>query len=94
MFKVFEAADYMGDQFSMKYGEAGQKPTINERSLHSGTNVYQEWFAVRTLNISTAIVSKDGRYYSVGSVTNRPLANEKLSEAKNRVGSNERKAAF
>lgn len=94
LFKVFEAVDYMGDQFSMKYGEPGQKPSVKESDLHSGTNVYQEWFAVRTLNVSTSIISKEGRFYSVGSVTNRPLANEKQQESKNHVGTAERKAAF
>lgn len=93
-FKVFEAADYMGEQFSLKYGEPGHKPSVTESSLRNGTNVYQEWFAVRTLDVSTAIISKDGRYYSVGSVTNRPLAKEKLQETKGRTATHERKAAF
>ncbi len=92
--KVFEAVDYMGDQFCMKYGEPGQKPAVTERDLRNGTNVYQEWFSIRTLNVSTAIVFKDGRLYSVGAVTNRTLANEKLQEAKAGSANRERKAAF
>lgn len=92
--KVFEAANYMGEQFNLKYGEAGRKPSLKDSELHRGTNLYQEWFSVRVLNVSTAIVSKDGRFYTIGSVVHRTLAKEQVAEQKSTHSDTAKKAAF
>ena len=39
-------------------------------------NLYQQWFSVKALDIYTAIVQKDGRYFAIGTVTHRGLAKE------------------
>ena len=74
--KVFDAIDYMGEQFNLKYGKGVKKKISEQTELHHGVNLYKEWFAVRSLNISTAIVVNDNRYYSIGIVVHRELAKE------------------
>ena len=76
--KTFEAVAYMSDQFSLKYGKSSGAPAISETSTlkENVHNFYQEWFSVKTLNAYTAVVQKGSRYYAVGSVTHRQLANE------------------
>lgn len=94
MLKVFDAADYMGEQFSLKYGEPGKSNPLKNEALRQGLNIYQEWFSVRLLNIFTAIVSKDGRFYTIGSVTHRVLSGEKATKPKSVVTGAVKKAAF
>ena len=76
--KAFEAVAYMSDQFTLKYGKPSGAPSINEMSnlKENVHNLYQEWFSVKTLDAYTAVIQKDNRYYAVGSVTHRLLANE------------------
>ena len=76
--KTFEAVAYMSDQFSLKYGKSSGAPAISETSTlkENVHNFNQEWFSVKTLNAYTAVVQKGSRYYAVGSVTHRQLANE------------------
>lgn len=76
--KAFEAVAYMSEQFTLKYGKASASPAISESSTlkENVHNFYQEWFSVKTLNAYTAVVQKGNRYYAVGSVTHRQLANE------------------
>ncbi len=76
--KAFEAVAYMSDQFTLKYGKASGVPAISESSTlkENVHNLYQEWFSVKALDAYTAIIQKGNRYYAVGSVTHRQLANE------------------
>ena len=82
--KSFEAAAYMSEQFTLKYGKASGNPAIDETSSlkESVLNLYQQWFSVKVLNICTALVQKDNRFFAVGSVTHRTLATEKSSNGK------------
>jgi hypothetical protein len=84
--KAFEAVAYMSEQFTLKYGKPSANPAIDETSVlkESLLNLYQQWFSVKTLNIYTAVVQKDGRFYVVGSVTHRKLASEKESNGSRR----------
>lgn len=77
-FKAIEAAEYMSDQFTLKYGKASAAPAISELSSlkENVHNFYQEWFSVKTLNAYTAVVQKGNRYFAIGSVTHRLLATE------------------
>jgi hypothetical protein len=77
--KAIEAATYMSEQFTLKYGKPSGNPAIDETSSlkENLLNLYQQWFSVKVLNIYTALVQKDGRYFVVGSVTHRKLATEK-----------------
>ena len=77
--KSFEAVAYMSEQFTLKYGKPSGNPSIDESSTlkESLLNLYQQWFSQKVLNIYTALVQKDGRYFAVGSVTHRKLAVEK-----------------
>ena len=81
--KSFEAVAYMSEQFTLKYGKASGNPAIDETSTlkENLLNLYQQWFSVKVLNIYTALVQKDGRYFVVGSVTHRKLASEKNTGA-------------
>lgn len=81
--KSFEAVAYMSEQFTLKYGKPSGNPAIDETSSlkENLLNLYQQWFSVKVLNIYTALVQKDGRYFVVGSVTHRKLATEKNSSA-------------
>ena len=75
--KSFEAVAYMSDQFTAKYGKSSQDPTLKDTDLREGIhNLYQQWFSVKALDIYTAIVQKDGRYFAIGTVTHRGLAKE------------------
>lgn len=81
--KSFEAVAYMSEQFTLKYGKPSGNPAIDETSSlkENLLNLYQQWFSVKVLNIYTALVQKDGRYFVVGSVTHRKLAKEKNAGA-------------
>jgi hypothetical protein len=81
--KSFEAVAYMSEQFTLKYGKPSANPAIDETSSlkENLLNLYQQWFSVKVLNIYTALVQKDGRYFVVGSVTHRKLAAEKNAGA-------------
>ncbi|MCQ2109569.1 MAG: hypothetical protein MJZ05_12505 [Fibrobacter sp.] len=80
--KSFEAVDYMSEQFTLKYGKASGAPAISETSnlRENVLNIYQQWYAVKVLNVCTALVQKGGRYFAVGSVTHRTLATEKSAK--------------
>ncbi|SHK86473.1 hypothetical protein SAMN05720468_10868 [Fibrobacter sp. UWEL] len=83
MSKAFEAVEYMSDQFTLKYGKPNSNPRIDEESnLKEGVrNFYLEWLSVSTLDINTAVVQIEGRYFAVGTVTHRLLSNEKVKSA-------------
>lgn len=75
--KVFEALDYMSDKFSDRYGKKVRTTELQEADIKPSVhNLYKQWTNHKTLNIYTAIIYKDGRYYTVGSVTNRKFAKE------------------
>lgn len=75
--KSFEAVAYMSEQFTAKYGQSSQDATLKDVDLREGIhNLYQQWFSVKALDIYTAIVQKDGRYFAIGTVTHRTLAKE------------------
>lgn len=77
--KAYEAVEYMSDQFTLKYGKPSGNPAISEESSlkESVRNFYQQWFSVSSLDVNTAIIVIDGRYFAVGSVTQRNLTREK-----------------
>ena len=78
--KAFEAVSYMSEQFTLKYGKSSGVPTITESSaLKDGGihNVYQNWYGVKTLDAHTAVVQIDNRFFAVGVVVHRKLADEK-----------------
>ncbi len=80
--KVFEALDYMSEEFSDRYGKKIRTTALQESDIKPGIhNLYKQWTGHKTLNIYTAIIYKDGRYYTVGSVTSRKFAKE-ISPAK------------
>ncbi len=80
--KSFEAVEYMSEQFTLKYGKPSGAPAISENSAlkESILNIFQQWYAVKVLNVYTALVQKGGRYFAVGSVTHRTLATEKTAK--------------
>ncbi|MCF0223142.1 MAG: hypothetical protein HUK20_02640 [Fibrobacter sp.] len=95
--KSFEAVAYMSDQFTLKYGKASAVPAINENSpLKEGMlNIYQRWYSVKSLDICTYVVQKEGRYFAVGSVTHRTLTNEKKNRsAKSKTSTVSEKPVF
>jgi hypothetical protein len=93
--KVFDAVAYMSDHFTVKYGKPSKAPSLQEQDIKVNVhNIYQEWFGVKFLDIYTAIIQKDGRFYTIGSVTHRTLAKEKNSEGKKNLSSKERVPAF
>ena len=93
--KVFDAVAYMSDHFTVKYGKPSKVPSLKEQDIKENVhNIYQEWFGVKFLDIYTAIIKKDGRFYTIGSVTHRTLAKEKNSEGKKNLSSKERVPAF
>lgn len=77
--KAYEAVEYMSDQFTLKYGKPSGAPAIGEESVlkESVRNFYQQWFSISSLDVNTAIIVIDGRYFAVGSVTQRNLTREK-----------------
>lgn len=75
-FKAIEAAEYMSDQFTLKYGKPAQTPTVNETNLVDGRNNYQEWYGVKLLNAFTAVIKKGGKYFVLGYVEHRTLMKE------------------
>ena len=81
--KAFEAVDYMSEQFTLKYGKPSGAPAISETSVlkESVRNFYLQWFSVSSLDVNTAVIQIDGRYFAVGSVTQRTLSREKQKES-------------
>lgn len=77
--KAFDAVEYMSEQFTLKYGKPSGAPAIDETyAFKDGVrNFYQKWYGVRALDVNTAIVSVDGRYYTIGQVLHHGLAEEK-----------------
>lgn len=75
-FKAIEAAEYMSDQFTLKYGKPSQAPTVNETNLVEGRNNYQEWYGIKLLNAFTAVIKKGGKYFVLGYVEHRTLMKE------------------
>lgn len=84
--KSFEAAGYMSDQFTLKYGKSSGAPAIDETSTlkENFRNMYQQWFSVKTLNVDVSIIQKDGRYFVLGTVVHRKLATEKKNRGENK----------
>ena len=93
--KTFEAVAYMSDQFTLKYGKPSGAPAISELSSlkENVHNLYQEWFSVKVLDAYTAVIQKGNRYYAVGSVTHRQLANE-AEKQRNREKTSEAAPVF
>lgn len=80
--KVFEALEYMSEKFTLRYGKKVRTTQLQESDIKPGVhNLYKQWIAHKTLNIYTAIIFKDGRYYTVGSVTSRKFAKESFHAA-------------
>lgn len=77
--KAFEAAAYMSDQFTLKYGKSSGAPAIDETSVlkENFRNLFQQWFSVKALNVDISIIQKDDRYFVLGTVVHRKLATEK-----------------
>ena len=75
-FKAIEAAEYMSEQFTLKYGKPAQAPTVNETNLVDGRNNYQEWYGVKLLNAFTAVIKKGGKFFVLGYVEHRTLMKE------------------
>lgn len=75
--KVFEALEYMSEKFTARYGKKVRTTDLRESDIKPGVhNLYKQWTGHKALNIYTAIIYKDGRYYTVGSVTSRKFAKE------------------
>lgn len=85
--KAFEAARYMSEQFTLKYGKSSGAPAIDENSvLKDGfRNLFQQWFAVKALDVDIAIIQKDDRYFVLGTVVHRKLATEKKVRGEKKV---------
>ena len=75
-FKAIEAAEYMSEQFTLKYGKPSQAPTVNETNLVEGRNNFQEWYGVKLLNAFTAVIQKSGKFFVLGYVEHRTLMKE------------------
>lgn len=82
--KSFEAAAYMSEQFTLKFGKSSGSPAIDESSVlrENFRNLYQQWFSVKTLDVDVSIIQKDGRYFVLGTVVHRKLATEKKTSGK------------
>ncbi len=74
--KAMEAAEYMSEQFTLKYGKPSGEPAVQEVSLRSGRNIYQEWYGVKALNAATSVVKQGEKYFTMGVVEHRTLAKE------------------
>lgn len=96
MNKAFEAVAYMSEQFTLKYGKPSGAPAVDESSLLKDNvpNLYQQWLSVKTLNAYTALLQRDGRFFAVGAVTHRTLANEKEASGAKAKGSTSTKPVF
>ena len=81
-FKAIEAAEYMSEQFTLKYGKAAALPTVNENNLVEGRNNFQEWYGVKLLNAFTAVIKKGGKYFVLGYVEHRTLMKETPGQKK------------
>ena len=80
--KAIEAAVYMSEQFSLKYGKPVEPAVIDETNIKNGRNIYQEWFSVKTLNAYTAVIKNNNRFFVMGVVEHRALAKEQGKKAK------------
>ncbi len=74
--KTIEAAEYMSEQFTVKYGKSSGDPTLTEMTIRDGRNIYEQWFSVKTLDIQTQIIKRENRYFVMGVVQHRTLAKE------------------
>ena len=80
--KAIEAATYMSEQFTLKYGKPVEPATVDETNIKNGRNIYQEWFSVKALNAFTSVVKNNNRYFVMGVVEHRSLAKEQSKKAK------------
>jgi hypothetical protein len=80
--KAIEAATYMSEQFTLKYGKPVEPATVDETNIKNGRNIYQEWFSVKALNAFTSVVKNNNRYFVMGVVEHRGLAKEQSKKAK------------
>ena len=80
--KAIEAANYMSEQFTLKYGEPAQRPTVDETNIKNGRNIYQEWFAVKSINAFTSVVKNNNRFFVMGVVEHRALSKEQSKKTK------------
>lgn len=77
MRKLFEAAEYISYQFSLKFGKPNRIFSLDENNVLSGVhNVFREWTSNKNYNIYTAVIENDYRYYTVGIITHQALAKE------------------
>ena len=83
-FKAIEAAEYMSEQFTLKYGKPAAAATIDENNLVEGRNNYQEWYGVKLLNAFTAVIKKNGKFFVLGYVEHRTLMKETNGQKKSK----------
>lgn len=82
--KVFEAVEYMSEQFTLKYGKPSGEPAVNDANIRTGRNIYQEWYGVKTLNAATSVHKAGDRFFAVGVVENRVLSKESAPQKKSK----------
>jgi hypothetical protein len=80
--KSFEAVAYMSEQFTLKYGKPSADPAVQEHTLRSGRNIYQEWYGVKLLNAATSVIKQGQKFFAVGVVEHRTLAKEAVPQKK------------
>jgi len=80
--KTIEAAEYMSEQFTLKYGKSSGDPTLNELNIREGRNIYEQWYSVKTLDIVTQVIKRENRYFVLGVVQHRVLAKESIAPKK------------
>ena len=83
-FKALEAAEYMSEQFTLKYGKPAGVPSLDENNLVEGRNNFQEWYGVKLLNAFTAVIKKGGKYFVLGYVEHRTLMKETTGQKKSK----------
>jgi hypothetical protein len=77
--KVIEAAKYMSKAFERKYGKASKKHYPRQEEVKHGFRTFYWNWALSRSEIYTSLCAMDGRYFVIGSVTNKSLAQEKAS---------------
>ena len=88
-FKAIEAADYMSEQFTLKYGKASQAPKVNDQNIREGRNNYQEWYGVKALNAFTTVIKRGSKYFVMGYVEHRTLMKESAEKKKSKEKANQ-----
>ena len=63
--KAIEAVEYMSEQFTLKYGKPSADPAVQEHTLRSGRNIYQEWYGVKLLNAATSVIKQGQKFFAV-----------------------------